>query len=219
MHVQKTFQHEGRTLAHGTFDVHETVWVCPKKCRHPAGKLVTQRPKAVVHSILPNSIVGYDLMVHVGCQRYLKHKQREEIRTQLNEKQAIKISSGEISRLARLFLVYLSRLHYSRANQLKAALERDGGWPMHVDATGEHGRGTLFVVMAGWRQWVLGAFKPATEKARLLVPCILKTIQHFGAPCAVMRDMGRAVTSAIDEVMETRGLTIPVFACHQHFLA
>ena len=34
-----------------------------------------------------------------------------------------------------------------------------------------------------------------------------------------MRDMGRAVTSAIDEVMETRGRTIPVFICHQHFLA
>ena len=34
-----------------------------------------------------------------------------------------------------------------------------------------------------------------------------------------MRDMGRAVTSAIDEVMETRGLKIAVFACHQLFLA
>jgi hypothetical protein len=29
---------------------------------------------------------------------------------------------------------------------------------MHVDATGEDGRGTLLLVLAGWRQWVLGAW-------------------------------------------------------------
>jgi len=106
---------------------------------------------------MPNSITGYDLMVFVGLKRLLEYRQREEIRVELDEKHGIRISSGEVSNLVRRFLDYFLRLHHARAPQLKAVLETDGRWPMHVDATGENGRGTLLVVMAGWRQWVLGA--------------------------------------------------------------
>jgi hypothetical protein len=219
MHVQKTFQHEGRTIAHGTFDVHETVWVCAAKCRHPSGKLETRRANSVVQCIMPNSITGYDLMVSVGCKRYLDHRQREEIRVELREKHAIEISCGEVTRLEKCFLDYLTRLHYSRADQLKAALHNEGGWPMHVDATGEHGQGTLLVVMAGWKKWVLGSWKIATEHSELILPCLQDIVRRFGSPCAAMRDMGRAVTLAIDAIVLEMGMNIPALACHEHFLA
>ena len=219
MHVQKTFQHEGRTIAHGTFKVHETVWVCKAKCRHPSGKLVTRRANSVGQCIMPNSITGYDLMVFVGRKRYLDHFQREEIRAELRQRHAIKISSGEVTRLARRFLDYLTRLHYARADQLKAALASDGGWPMHVDATGENGQGTLFVVMAGWRKWVLGNWKIATERSELILACLQDTMRRFDPPCAAMRDLGRAVTPAIDAMVLELDIDIPVLACHQHFLA
>jgi hypothetical protein len=55
----------------------------------------------------------------------------------IENEEGIRISTGEVSELSRRFVHYLARLHYARAEQLKAALERDGGWPMHVDATGE----------------------------------------------------------------------------------
>jgi len=219
MRVQKSFQHEGRSIAHGSFDVNETVWMCAAKCRYPSGKLVTRRANSVVECIMPNSITSYDLMVWVGLKRYLDYRQREEIRTRLREKHAIELSSGEVSRLARQFSDYLSRLHYSRAEPLKAALASDGGWPMHVDATGESGRGTLFVVMAGWRKWVLGSWKIATERCELILACLQDTVQRFGAPCAAMRDLGRAVTPAIEALVLELDTDIPVFACHQHFLA
>jgi hypothetical protein len=102
---------------------------------------------------------------------------------------------------------------------LKAALASDGGWPMHVDATGEDGRGTLLLVMAGWRHWVLGAWKISTERAALILPCLRETVRTFGAPCAAMRDLGRAMTPAIDDLVSELALSIPVLACHQHFLA
>ena len=219
MRVQKTFRHEGRTIAHGTFQVHETIWVCAAKCRHRSGKLVTRRANSVVQCIMPNGITGYDLMVSVGCKRYLDHLQREEIRAELREKHAIKISSGEVTRLEKCFLDYLTRLHHSRADQLKAALHNEGGWPMHVDATGDHGQGTLFVVMAGWKKWVLGSWKIATERSELILPCLQDVVRRFGSPCAAMRDMGRAVTPAIDALVLQLGIDIPVLACHQHFLA
>ena len=219
MNVQKSFQHEGRSIAHGTFDVNETVWVCAAKCRYPSGKLVTRRANSVAQCIMPNSITCYDLMVWVGRKRYLDHRQREEIRTRLREKHAIELSSGEVSRLARQFPDYLSRLHYSRAEPLKAALASDGGWPMQVDATGESGRGTLFVVMAGWKKWVLGSWKIATERCELILPCLQNTVQRFGPPCAAMRDMGRAVTPAIEALVVELDTDIAVLVCHQHFLA
>jgi hypothetical protein len=73
--------------------------------------------------------------------------------------------------------------------------------------------------MAGWRQWVLGAWKISTERADLILPCLRETVRNFGAPCAAMRDLGRAMTPAIDELVSEFELSIPVLACHQHFLA
>jgi hypothetical protein len=94
---------------------------------------------------------------------------------------------------------------------------------MHIDATGEHGRGTLFVVMAGWRRWVLGSWKIATERADLLSPRLQETVRLFGWPCAIMRDLGKAVTEAADALVKERRRqkkSLPVvLACHQHFLA
>jgi hypothetical protein len=168
---------------------------------------------------MPNSIIGYDLMVFVGLKRLLEHRQREEIMVELNEKHGIRISSGEVSNLVKRFLDYFLRLHHARAPQLKLVLETDGRWPMHVDATGENGKGTLLVVMAGWRKWVLGAWKIATERTELIVPCLHDTVRRFGPPCAAMRDLGRAVSPAIDELVSELQLDIPILACHQHFLA
>lgn len=219
MRVQKTFKHEGRTIEHGGFHVRETVYMCAARCRNDDDTLVTKRPQSVLQAIMPNSIDGYDLMVFVGRKRLLEHRQREEIRAELKEKYGIRVSTGGVSNLTGRFLQYLKRLHYARAEQLKAALEADGGWPMHVDATGEAGRGTLFVIMAGWRKWVLGAWKIATERAELMLPCMRETVRRFGPPCGAMRDLGRAVTPALDDLVSEFQLDIPVLACHQHFLS
>ncbi|BBO83772.1 hypothetical protein DSCO28_68370 [Desulfosarcina ovata subsp. sediminis] len=137
----------------------------------------------------------------------------------LNDDYGIRISAGEVSDLAMRFSQYFLRLHYAKADRIRKILENDGGWPMHIDASGENGRGTLFVVMAGWRKWVLGAWKIATEKAELILPCLRDTVERFGPPCAGMRDLGRAVTPALNDLVSELGLEIPVLACHQHFLA
>ncbi len=217
--VQKSVPHLGKSLTHGQFAARETVHYCANGCRHPNGNLVTRRQAALTDLLVPRRSVSYDVMVFVGRKRFLERYQREEIRTALRHEYGITVSTGELSDLMKRFVAYLARLHGSRSEALKAALTSDGGWPMHVDATGEHGRGTLFVVMAGWRRWVLGAWKPATENAELLLPCLRQTVQRFGAPCAAMRDLGRAVTPAIAGLVEELGLSIPVLACHQHFLA
>jgi hypothetical protein len=215
--VLKTTPRQGKTLAHGQFAARQTVHSCANDCHHPNGIAVTAT--SLTELLLPGSVAGYDVMVFIGLKRFLEHQQREEIRTTLIGEHGIRLSTGEISNLMKLFVDYLARLHRARSESLKAVLMSDGGWPMHVDATGEHGRGTLFVVMTGWRKWILGAWKVATENADLILPCMRDTVRQFGAPCAVMRDLGRAVIPAVNDLVEGLGIKIPVLACHQHFLA
>jgi hypothetical protein len=211
--VQKTWQRTGVTLEHGSFRLRQTVRVCVSGCRgkKPVGTLVGLIPA--------RGVVGYDVMVYVGLERFLNHRQREEIRASLAADYGISLSSGEISVLSSRFLTYLERLHQASARALRAALAADGGWPMHIDATGEDGRGTLLVAFAGWRQWVLGAWKIPTERADAILPRLRETIFRFGPPCAIVRDLGRAMTEAAETLVKDLKLQIPVLACHLHFLS
>jgi len=179
---------------------------------------VTQGADSLTEHLLPGSNVGYDVMVFVGLERFLHHRQREEIQAALLD-QSIRLSTGEVSKLSHKFVRYVARLHRARAGQIRAVLEGDGGWPLHVDATGEAGRGTMLVVIAGWRQWVLGAWKISTERADLILPCLQQTVRRFGPPCAAMRDLGKAMIPALNDLVSELKLKIPVLACHQHFLA
>jgi hypothetical protein len=218
MTVQKTVQHTGLTLAHGSFRSRETVYVCPSGCKRE-GKLVTARSSSLAKLLLPKSKVGYDVMVHIGRARFIHCRQRAEIRADLQMQYGITLSTGEISSLSQRFLVYLETLHWKSAPALRQALESDGGWPLHIDATGEDGRGTMVTAFAGWRGWVLHAWKASTERAEFILPGIQRVAASFGPPCAIMRDLGRAMTEAADEFVQSLKKPIPVLACHFHFLA
>jgi hypothetical protein len=218
MKVRKTLQRGGATLAHGSFRVRETVYACPSGCKKQ-GRIVIARSLDLAKLLLPRSGVGYDLMVQIGLDRFVRHRQREEIRADLKSLHGIVLSTGEISGLGLRFLTYLEALHRRSAPALRAALETDGGWPLHIDATGEDGRGTMVAAFAGWRGWVLGAWKAPTERAEFILPGIQSVAASFGFPCAIMRDLGRAMTEAANEFVRSLKDPIPVLACHQHFLA
>lgn len=218
MRVQKSVRRKVKTLVHGAVEVQETVHVCAARCHHPEGRLITQRARSLQGQLLPDSSVGYDVMVLVGTERFLRYRQREEIQSLLEEEHGISLSTGEISRLGHLFLEYLEALHVARSESLRAVLVQDGGWPLHVDATGEDGRGTLLVAYAGWRRWVLGSWKIPTERAEVLLPCLREVVARFGPPCAIMRDLGRAVIRACLDLKKELGLEIVILGCHFHFL-
>jgi len=223
MRVRKTFAHGGLTLAHGAFHVRETVHVCAAGCTQPDlasahGRALIKRQAAVAELLLPRSTVGYDVMAFVGLQRFVHYRQRDEILAALQQKYHIVLSSGEVSELGRRFLVYLEALHHARAPDLRAALAKDGGWPLHIDATGEDGQGTLLVPYAGWRGWAMGAWKIPTERADAVLPKLRAVEALFGAPCAVMRDLGKAMIEAARDFVAGREELIPVLGCHMHFL-
>jgi hypothetical protein len=223
MHVRKTSERDGLTLAHGRFRVHQAEYVCAKGCTaQPPGAVeprpLVRRPSAVTRLLLPRSTVGYDLMVFVGLQRFVHFHRRDEIRAELADRHGIVLSSGQTSLLGRRFLAYLEGLHEARAPELRRALEARGGFPLHIDASVEDGRGTLLAAFDGWRRWVLGAWKIPTERADAILPKLREVVARFGRPCAVMRDLGKAVIEAARELVA--GLTgkVPVLGCHLHFL-
>ena len=211
MQVRKTWVRGGVCLSLGSVQIRQTVRSCMRGCppQTDAASLATLFP--------PRATAGYDVMVRVGLERFVHHRQRNEIRAGLAA-EGVALSTGEISVLGARFLAYLAALHRVRSPQLRAALAADGGWPLHLDATGEDGRGTLLVVFAGWRHWVLGAWKLSTERAELILPKLHQVAESFGDPSAIMRDLGRAVTEAAAKFVAERRLCIPILACHLHFL-
>ena len=197
------------TLAHGRFEAREILARCIRGAPCPVvgseelGRLVPSRRR-----------YGYDLVVHAGLSRYVGGMQREEIRAELRGNHGIDLSVGTVSNLCDRFLAGLERLHQHRAPALRAAME--GGYPLHLDATCEKGRGGLFVALDGWRGWVLTAGRIPTERRDHVQPLVEKAVAFFGDPVAIVRDMGDAIGAAVEPL---RGRGVPDLVCHYHFLA
>ncbi|MDE0124491.1 MAG: hypothetical protein OXN97_07950, partial [Bryobacterales bacterium] len=196
------------TLAGGTVLAREIRRHC-SACR--------PRPVAVSRQLAglapPGQRFGYDLIVHVGLARHHRHLQREEIRSDL-ARQGVLLSTGSVSALCDRFLLALEALHWQRAPALRAAMPH--GYPLHIDATCHLGRGGTFLCLAGWVGWVLHAVRITSENADELRPAVERTLDTFGDPLAVMRDLGAAGAKA---VAACRQRDIPDLLCHFHFLA
>jgi hypothetical protein len=184
-----------------------------KKCSVDASHPV-MKSEALTRTVRPHQRFGYDLIVFVGLARYLKRKQREEICDELFRKRAIKLSAGTVSNLCDRFLLYLEALHLIRSPYLKAAMQKHG-YPLHIDATSEYGKGGLFVCVDGFRNWVLCAGKIESESEENLKPFVEKTIALFGDPIGVVRDLGTPGKNAVAFLVQHG---IPDFVCHYHFL-
>jgi len=207
--IQKSKRRTLSTLHAGVFIAKEIRKQCLHDDTHPV-----MGSQALSCLVKPNQRYGYDLIVHVGLARYLRAKQRQEIRDELYRERGVTLSDGSITNLCDRFLVYCEALHLARAPQLRHAMRV--GYPLHIDATCEHGKGGLFVCMDGWRGWVLMAARIPSEHEDYLRPWVQRTVTLFGAPIATVRDMGEGVAKAVAPL---RATGIPDFICHYHFLA
>lgn len=156
---------------------------------------------------------GYDLIVWVGCRRWLDRLQRDEIRDRLHRRHSIRLSTGTISRLADRFLTHLGALHRQAVPALRRAMA--GGYPLHVDATTHQGRGGQFVCYDGRRHWVLHAGRIAGERTEEIEGIVEQTVDWFGPPMAVVRDQGKAGKAAVAPLVAAG---VPDLVCHFHVL-
>ena len=134
--VYKSRSRQVITLAGGSFRAIETLKQCGEDPTHPL-----MGSNALARQVVPRQRYGYDLIVHVGCARYLHNKQRGEIRAELSQQRGIALSTGSLSALCDRFLTYLEALHLARVPQLRTAL--GAGYPLHMDATCADGTGRV----------------------------------------------------------------------------
>jgi len=206
--IQKSKRRKIFTFQSGVLNAKEVRKKCSQDAAHPV-----MCSDELSRLVKPHQRYAYDLVVHVGLARYLYGKQREEIRAELYQQRGVTLSDGSISNLCDRFLIYFEALHLARVPELHRAMKE--GYPLHLDATCEHGKGGLFVRMDGWRGWVLMAARIPSEHEDYLRPWVEKTAALFGDPIATVRDMGEGMAKAVAP-LRARGA--PDFVCHYHFL-
>ncbi len=195
------------TLSHGAFDAREIRKRCGDRSCPPV------RSEALRRLVKSGQRYAYDLIVHVALGRYIKGQQRDEIRRELSKERGIDLSAGTVSALCDRFLSLFEALHVHRAPQLRAHLQQ-GGYPLHLDATCEHGKGGLFLCMDGWRGWTLWGARVPSENADHLTSVVDRTVELFGRPVATMRDMGDGGAHAVERLRKDG---VPDLICHYHF--
>lgn len=210
--VYKTRTRSVSTLTHGRFEARETLMRCDRSRPERNRSCPTIEPDELSRLVPPRQEFGYDLIVFVGLARYLEAKQREEIQAALSAR-GVHVSTGTVTTLCDRFLCHLERLHLVQAPHLRAAMSR--GWSLHIDATCDKGKGGHFVCMDGLSGWVLQASRIASESEDELAPTVKRTVELFGDPVAVVRDLGKGGANAV-QVLRERG--IKDLVCHQHFL-
>lgn len=156
---------------------------------------------------------GYDVMVSVGLSLFMRCRSEQAIMEDLTRNNVV-VSQREIGFLGKKFIAYLAIAHEQSRDRLKQVMASRGGYVLHLDGTCEKDSPHLFTGMDGIAQIVLDNIKLPSEKAERLIPFFRKIKRQYGAPVALVHDMGRGIISAVKTVFPG----IPDFICHFHFL-
>ena len=207
LNVLKTYpSRKAATLAIGNFIGHETVYYC-QGCGHIFHS-------NELRSLIPeNCNFGYDIIVFIGESLFLRSRNYQEIRLELQQKN-VWISESEIAFLAKKFVLYLGLIHRSSQNELRKYMHMNGGYILHLDGTCDGGSPHLISVLDGITKIVLDNIKLSSENAIDLIPFLEHIKRAYGVPLAVVSDMGKGIALALKEVF----MNVPVFICHFHFL-
>ena len=194
------------TLAIGEFTAHETVSCC-RRC-------TTTYHSAELRSLIPqHGNFGYDVIVFVGQSLFLRCRNYQEIRLELEQKN-IRISESTIAFLSRKFVLYIGALHRSLRRETRHHMQMNGGYILHLDGTCEGASPHLISVLDGITEIVLDNEKLPSENAEQLIPFLHGIKQAYGVPLAVVSDMGKGIAAAVGTVFPHT----PAFICHFHFL-
>lgn len=204
--VVKTREKKVVTLDIGAFMAKETILQSPEdQSIHTCQELKALTPYRCTF--------GYDVIVYVGYALFVHCRSEQEIIKELAERN-ISISDREIGFLGKKFVTYLAMAHRESRQRMRRAMALRGGYILHLDGTCEGDSPHLFSGLDGIAELVLDNIKLPSEKADLLIPFLRQIKQQYGAPIALVHDMGKGIILAIREVFPGK----PDLICHFHFL-
>lgn len=190
----------------GPFIAHETVLQC-KKCRTTLGS------DALGRLVRRCCNVGYDVLIFVGRALFQRYRTTQEVRGELAARD-IRISASEVGYLGRQFITYLAISHRLATPRIRQAMERSGGYILHLDATHEGDAPALMTGMDGLSEIVLANVKIPTENADHIASFLRDIRKTYGTPAACVHDMGTGICKAVADVFPG----VLDFVCHFHFL-
>ncbi len=204
--VHKTHLRGVSTLHVGTFRAREIILACPSCHR--------RYPSEELSRLVPSGVrFGYDVLVYVGRALFLRYRNEEEVVAELAERN-IRISPSEVSVLGRKFILYLALAHQRCSPRIQRAMQRRGGYVLHLDGTKEGASPLLISSLDSLSEIVLGNVKVPAESEEHIVPFLQRIKETFGIPVALVHDMGAGILRAVATVFPN----LPDFICHFHFL-
>jgi hypothetical protein len=206
LHIQKTWTKDVVTMDIGAFCAKEIVMMCP----HGHGSFVSTQLRNLAPT---NGTFGFDVIVKVGYALFVHCRNNQEVLAELAAKNVF-MSEREISYLGRKFIIYLALAHLQSQSRLRDFMNRNGGYILHLDGTCEGDSPNLFCGIDGISELVLDSVKIPSEKKDTLVPFFRGIKKKYGAPIALVHDMGKGIISAVEEVFPG----VADFICHFHFL-
>ena len=169
---------------------------------------------AELRALVPDrGTFGFDVIVHVGRALFVRCLGVAEVVNELARKN-ISISKSEVTFLGKKFIAYLAHAHREAKEEIRDAMQKRGGYILHVDGTCEGSSPNLFCGLDELSHLVLDSIKIPSEKKELLVPFFKRIKAQYGKPVALVHDMGKGILAAVEE--EFPGT--PDFICHFHFL-
>ena len=156
---------------------------------------------------------GFDVIVHVGRALFVRCLDVQEVVNELARRN-ISISQSEVTFLGKKFIAYLAHAHREAREDILDAMQKRGGYILHVDGTCEGASPNLFCGLDEISNLVLDNIKIPSEKKALLIPFFKRLKEQYGKPVALVHDMGKGILAAVEEVFPG----VPDFICHFHFL-
>jgi len=206
LHALKTRCKGLVTLAIGLFKAKENILICPRD-----GTVFTSEE---LRRLSPTGCkFGFDVLVYVGQALFVRNRGVKEIVQDLSEKSVI-ISEREVAYLGRKFIIYLSLAHLDSQSRLKAAMQRRGGYILHIDGTCDGGSPILFAGLDELSGVVLESVKMPSEHTDTLIPFLTGIRDRYGVPIGLVHDMGRGILAAVAVVFPG----VADYICHFHFL-
>lgn len=155
--------------------------------------------RTTVVAAVMNGKFGFDVIVHVGTELFLKSRSDLEVQQQLIQKN-IRISIREIGYLGLKFIVLLSLAHKEAHGRIKGLLNVNGGYILHLDGTCEGNSPHLMTALDELSEIVLGNVKLPSEKSAMIIPFLKEIKKAYGIPKAMVHDMGNGILNAVTQV-------------------
>lgn len=203
--VQKTRQKTVMSMT-TPFIAHETLLQCPE-CQR------TFYAEDLRRLVPSRCNVAWDVLVFVGRSLFERHQTVEQIR-QVLSKRNVSICPSEVEYLGHKFITYLAIAHRESTPKINQALQRNGGYILHLDATHEADAPALMTGLDSLSEFVLDNVKLPSERADHIIPFLRQLRSDYGQPVACVHDMGTGICKAVAEVFPD----IRDFICHFHFL-